>query len=377
VTETVVVVGASSYVGGRLVERLLDDGDRVVGISRRPGVAQMLLPEQSDRFTIATTEEAVSLVEPGPISIVNLAFVKHVPTPQLIHRQNRKLVGSIEALAVRGCRRLIHVSTSAVFGLTFTAPPRPVRVGPGAAANPYSEQKINAEHLVERLAGKLECELAVVRLGNVIGSGSPIWVAGLAQRVMEVKPVGYDGEDGFSNATHVDNIADYLAHLIHLPAGTLPGFGPYHHLAELSAHRWPELLDVMAAEVGHGWTTVARPPTARGRRVPSLKQIVKAPYAYTSADRYIRAGLGRLPEWEILDRLISGVREPPPPELDPAGDRVGLEDVGLLDVLSSAYEFPSWTVQDWQPKFDFDSACAGIAAWLRTSAYAVAPRSSE
>ena len=376
-TGTVLVAGASSYVGSSLVARLLEDGDRVVGISRRPAVAQMLLPEQSERFRIATVEEAMNLIDREPVSIVNLAFVKHVPTPQLIHRQNRRLIGSIESLAARGCRRLIHVSTSAVFGLRFAGPPMPVRVGPGAAENPYAEQKINAEHLVEKAAQRQGCELAIVRLGNVIGPGSPIWVAGLAQRVMEVKPVGYEGERGFSNTTHVDNIADYLAHLIHRPAGTLPEFGTYHHLAELSGHRWPELLDMIAKEVGHGWTTVARPPEPPRRRVPSLKQIVKAPYAHTPADRYIRTGLGLLPEWEVLDRLISRVREPPPPMLDTAGDRVGLEDVGLLEVLSSAHEFASRTVEDWKPKIDFASASAGIADWLRTSAYALNAGSSD
>jgi hypothetical protein len=108
-----------------------------------------------------------------------------------------------------------------------------------------------------------------------------------------------------------------------------------------------------------------------------LKQIVKAPYAHTPADRYIRTGLGLLPEWEIVDRLISKVREPPPPMLDTAGDRVGLEDVGLLEVLSSAHEFASRTVEDWKPKIDFASASVGIADWLRSSAYAVNAVSSD
>jgi nucleoside-diphosphate-sugar epimerase len=372
VTGTVVVVGASGYIGNGLVRRLLEDEHRVVGISRRPAVAQMLLPEQSDGFAIATPEDAGSLIAGEPVSIVNLAFVKGA-LPHWIHRQNRRLVRSIAQLAATGrCRRLVHLSTAAVFGYTLAEPPSPVRLR-RPPRDLYAEQKLHAEHMIERLGRKLGREFGIVRLGNVIGPGSPIWVAGLGQRVMEVKPVGYEGERGFSNTTHVENVADYIAHLIGQPAGALPEFGPYHHLAEFSSHRWPELLDVISDAIGPAWTTVPRPQTSARRRAPSLKRILKAPYAATPADRHIRVGMGLLPEWEIFDRLIARVREPPPPELDAGGDRVGLEDVGLLEVLSAAHEFASWTLEGWNPKLNFDSACAGIADWLRMSAYELRP----
>ena len=371
-TETVVVFGASSYIGSSLARHLAAGDHRVVGISRRPAVARILLPEESDRFSITTPDEAHRLIGGQPFSIVNLAFVKHA-LHYSPNKQNRRLISSIASLASGRCRRLVHVSTMAVFGLRFAEPPRPVRVRRPPGGNLYAEQKLQVEHAVERLGRRLGGEVAILRPGCVIGPGSPTWVAGLAQRMIEVRPVGFTHEDGFSQATHVDNLADYIVYLIDQPLGALPGFGPYHHLAEFSAHPWSGLLDAISAEVGYPWTSVTRPQAPQAR-LPSIKRILKTPYANTGADRYMRVALGLLPDSETLDRLIAWVREPEPPGLDPGGDRTDFENIGLLELLSSRHEFAPWTMPGWQPKIDFATACQEIQDWLRSSAYRL-PRS--
>jgi nucleoside-diphosphate-sugar epimerase len=371
-TDNVVVFGASSYVGARIVESLLSGGHRVVAVSRRPAMARALLPEESDDFAIGTAQDAERLTDANVSSIVNLAYVKDAH-PRRIHWQNRLLVNAIRRVASRGCRRVVHISTAAVFGYRFAEPPSPVRVR-RPPPDLYAESKLHAEHLLEGLARKLSCELAIVRLGNVIGPGSPLWVAELAQRIMEVKPAGYEREEGFSNTTHVKNIADYIGYLIGRPAGALDRFGPYHHLAEFSSRRWPELLDVMSAEVGYPWTTVGRPQDSR----PSIHPVKRALKAAnrTPAGRYLRAGSGWLPDSRALDRLNAWARGPTLPQLG-ARDQVGAEDVVLLEVLSSEHEFRSRTMDGWRPTLDFPSACGEIADWLRSAGYSVKAPESE
>jgi len=375
VTDAVVVYGAGSYVGSSVVRELLDRGSRVIGVSRRPEFARILFPNRASGFEMASPEEVPGIVAGGTVSIVNLAYVKEAPV-HLLYRENRALVDAIGKVASETrCDRIVHISTGAVFGYSFhganptrvrwepTVPP-PV---PAIEAEPdlYPESKINTEHLIERLAGKLDCGLAILRLGNVIGPGSPIWVAGLGQRILEVKPVGYEGEPGFSNTTHVDNAAGYIAHILGQPAEELVDFGTYHHLAEFSSHRWTELLDVISEVVGYGWVTVRRPATPKGKP-PVFRRLVKAAYA-TEVGAYARPGSGLLPHWAV-DRFLGRLREPRPPVIT-ADEKV--DDPYLLEVLSTPNQFQSWTLDGWRRGLDFAAACAGIADWLRNSGYSL------
>jgi nucleoside-diphosphate-sugar epimerase len=362
--EAVVVFGATSYVGGFVVGKLLERGRRVIGVTRRPALARILLTGAADGLTVADPAEAAGLIREQPVSVINLAYVKSA-APQLVYRQNRQLTKSIEDVVGSGTRRLIHVSTQSVFGDVFSEPPTATRLPWRAMDSLYAESKLHAEHLAERLARDLECELAIVRLGSVIGPGAPMWVGELAQRILEVKPVGYSGEAGFSNSTHVENVADYLVHLLDEPGEALRPVGVYHHLAEFSSHRWPELLDVISEAIGCEWTTVPRPDGATRSR--PVRRLLKAAYS-GPAGAYFRAGFGRLPAWEPLERAIAGSREPPVPALVTHPVEGELED-GVLELLSSRYEFRSSTVGDWAPVLGFGTACDGIGEWLGASGY--------
>jgi nucleoside-diphosphate-sugar epimerase len=370
VTDTVVVFGVTSYVGDSLIQPLLDSGKRVVGITRRPGLARILLPPESEQFAVVGPDKVESAIGHDPISIINLAYIRDAP-PHRLYRQNRGLVKSIGRVAADRCRRLVHVSTAAVFGYGISEPPHPgpVRWRP---ADLYTESKIDAERLIRKLSGEIGGDLAIVRLGNVIGPGSPNFVSRLGQRILEVEPVAYDGEAGFSNSTHVENAASYLAFLLAEPADALSDFGTYHHLAEFSSHRWPELLGVISDVVGHRWTTASRPRRPPGKP-PLPKRAFKAAYR-TSVGARLRPAAAVLPEGGFVDRAIGRLRSPAPPQLNRSGEFSW--DANLLELLSAENEFRSHTLDGWKPQLDFDSACAGIADWLRRSDYSLKPDAS-
>jgi nucleoside-diphosphate-sugar epimerase len=365
VSGTVVVIGATSYAGGRLIPDLLQAGHRVVAVSRRPNLARIFLPENSEQLVISSADEAPRLCKGDSFSLVNLGYVM-AALPHRRFKRDRELAQSISAVAAGGCDRIVHVSTAAVFGYTFAQQPRPVRVRWRPMESLYAESKIRAEHLIERAARRVGCELAIIRLGNLIGPGSPAWVARPAQRIMEMQPLCYEGAEGFSNATHVNNVSQYIGHLLDQPEGTLQEFGTYHHLAEFSSHRWPELFDVMSEVVGCPWVSVRRPRRERG---PRIRRVLGAAYA-TRVGGYARAASAWLPASDRLDRWVAEKRAPRPSE-GGAPDPVGVEDEGLLSLFSSAVEFRSATIDGWCQKTDFPSACAGIADWLRASGYSL------
>ena len=366
-SRTVVVFGASSYVGSGVVPRLLADGFDVVAVAHRPTAVRVLLPPASPQFSVLTARELGSL--PADIDIVNLARVRDL-LPDSIYRENRRLARSVEEAARGRCRRLIHTSTMAVFGGRLSdAAPRKLRWRP---IGPYEESKLLAERAMERIAAEQQCELAILRLGNVIGPGSPLWVADLAQRIMEREPLLFDGSSGYSNTTHVANTSDYISHLL---AGddlrTLP-HAPYHHLAEFSARRWSELLTAMCGAVGNDLIT-ATVPAATTTQGEQGKMLLRRVYRRLLGG-YMRAGFGLIPDRPVFERLLARGRSTLTPRApEPGGERPSA-DFALLRLLSTQEQFDTATVPRWKPPIDFDQACDQIADWLRTSGYSLDPR---
>jgi nucleoside-diphosphate-sugar epimerase len=366
--ETVVVPGATSYIGSYLIPRLLALGHQVIGVSRRPALGRILFPKESGLLCIASPQEAAERARGTKPVIVNLAYARDAE-PHHLYRETRRLVSSISRIAVGGCRLIVHVSTAAVFGDRPAREPGPVRAR-WRPLDPYAESKIYTEHLLERLAAQVKCDLAIVRLGNVIGPASPNWVAGVAQRIMEGKACGYQGESGFSNATHVFNASSYLTHVLAQTRPSLADWGIYHHLAEFSSTRWPELLDCISDEIGREWTTASRPAASSGAARWS-RNLLKSVYR-KSAGGYMRAALSMLPESPTVDRVITLARESKRP--DPgAMSEAGSEDAHLLEVLSADQEFRSFVLPGWDAEVEFVSACSGIREWLRASGYSLKP----
>jgi nucleoside-diphosphate-sugar epimerase len=367
-SRTVVVFGASSYVGSGVVPRLLADGFDVVAVAHRPSAVRVLLPPPSPRFSVLTALELGSL--PADIDIVNLARVRDL-LPDSIYRENRRLARSVEEAARGRCRRLIHTSTMAVFGRRLAdAAPRRLRWRP---IGPYEESKLLAERAMERVAAEQQCELAILRLGNVIGPGSALWVADLAQRIMEREPLLFEGSSGYSNATHVANTSDYISHLL---AGedlrTLP-HAPYHHLAEFSARRWSDLLTAMCGAIGHDLVTAPAPGTTATSGEQG-KLLLRRIYRRLLGG-YLRAGFGLLPDRPLFERLLTRGRSTLTPQApEPAGEWP-FADLALLRLLSTQELFANATVPGWNPPMDFDQACDQIADWLPTAGYSLDPRS--
>jgi nucleoside-diphosphate-sugar epimerase len=367
VSATVVVFGATSYIGSHLVRLLLQREFRVVGVSRGPLSSSILLGDlDPERFVAVRPEQVSEAVEGHPAAVVNFAFVKDFDMAQRIHHQNRVLLEAAGAAAGPG-GRLIQISTAAVFGYVFDEEPRPVRVR-RPPADLYGETKLQAEHLGERISSRLGFELAIVRLGNVIGPGSPLFVADLAQQMLEARPLGYENEDGPSNCTHVENIADYVAELIGAPSAALEAFGHYHHLAEFSDHPWSEILDAISAEIGLPWIRTSRPEAAASAG-PALKRILKRLYLTDTGGRMTRAALGVLPE--SAERIAAGMRTPLPPGLlRPAGAEPSR---GPIDVLSNPHRFRSHVFGEWRAPLELEPALAGIRSWLAETGYVFEP----
>jgi len=370
--DKVLVFGATSYVGSFLIEELSSHGFSVVAVVRDSVTTRMLLPSLHEKAEVVMMGDT-KWVQNGHeevAGIVNLAYVKNLSNFGF-RSMNRNLIEGIHRCAMTSrARRVVHVSTQAVFGYSFKTRPTPRRVRENKI-DPYIETKIQAEHLWERLASAASYNLAIVRLGNVIGPGSPAWTGRLAQRILEGRVLPSDEQSGYSNATYVKNVANYVKHILTRDPVELNTFGSYHHLAEFSPYSWYEILYPMAEAIGRGLVSVREAQRARRLRKELPGRLIRVASA-SSAGQRLRSILLRLPRTPLLENVVEKLKG-----LRISDDhlmRPGIQDASdraLMDILRSDVRFDSHTLGSWVPPIDFSEAMLEICEWLKEANYTI------
>jgi nucleoside-diphosphate-sugar epimerase len=148
--QDIVITGASGFIGRHLRESLLARGDHVVAVSRR-NCAGML--QVSDYAKSPSADVMIHLGEESDRVQVNQAGNAYL----------RSSAQVVSALANRGYRRLIYISSGTVYGDVISLPRKPCDVP--VANDTYSQAKIINERIVLAAGG------AVVRLSNIYGEG--------------------------------------------------------------------------------------------------------------------------------------------------------------------------------------------------------------
>lgn len=362
------VFGATSYVGQFLLDALVARGALVQAVTRNPPIADILLHRFQGKITVCTPEDVRS--EPVD-AVINLAYVKQ-SNPVGVVRRNHSLVNAVHRAAVRASTpRVLHVSSAAVFGYRFDGAPRP-GPAPRLAGDSYFELKADAERRLLREAAGAGYVPVIVRPGNILGPSSPAWVAGPAQRILSGRPLGLAGRDGFSNATYVRNLADYIVHVAQTPATELAAFGNYHHVAEFSGTRWSVFFQLFAETVGtqplyvDPWTG-----GARSRGLSSLAAWAAQAYRAGALGVWTRRALGLLPFAGLGDRMYLALKT----RLAGRGLREALRpeatDANYLMIVSAEHEFRSHLMPGWSPPVGLDQALAEMRSALASDGFAL------
>ncbi|AGB21356.1 nucleoside-diphosphate-sugar epimerase [Mycobacterium sp. JS623] len=364
---TVVLFGATSYLGQYVLDDLLARSYRVLAVTRNPAVSEILLHPWKDRITVIAPDQLAAAGQAE--AVLNLAYIK-VEKPHRLFRQNALLMQRIhDAAAQLGAARLVHVSTQAVFGYEFSERPRPVRAV-RRAGDAYVESKVDAELLLEELQSRARYRLDIVRLGNIVGEGAPGWTANLAQRLLDGRPVGVAGRDGYSNAAFAQNIASYLGHLVAAPVSSGQEIGRYHHFADLSALRWSTLIARFAEAIGV--MPVLAAPTAAPTRAtarPAIAGTLKMLYG-GPIGRLVRRSLARVEVDEAIDAAIFATKTALGADVSVDPFEVP-EDRDLLAILSSEHEFRSHVVSDWSRPVADGEALARMERWVSEAGFAI------
>ncbi|HNS50785.1 MAG TPA: NAD-dependent epimerase/dehydratase family protein [Anaerolineae bacterium] len=209
---TVVVTGASGFVGGHLAARLATRERACVRALVRPTSRIEHLRDLGIHLCPGSITEPGSLraaFDGADMVFHCAALVREWGKSEDLYRTNALGTENV-LIAAAGARvaRVIHTSSVAVYGLEpddGTDEASPLN---HASGNPYADSKIAAEVLVQRYAHERGLNATILRPADIYGPRS---TTGTLGPVVAIK-LGWmeliDGGEGLTNHLYVDNLVD-------------------------------------------------------------------------------------------------------------------------------------------------------------------------
>ncbi len=301
------VTGGTGYFGSLLVQRLLAAGDRVRVLDLndaddRPPEVQLVRGDIRDAGTVARAVDGVDVVFHN-VAQVPLARDRHLL--RTVNVDGTVLL--LEHARRAGVRKVVHTSSSAVFGVPASNPVLPTTVPSPAEA--YGHAKLAAEWAcLEAVAGG--ADVTIVRPRTILGHGRLgifgilfDWIADGAD-----VPVLGDGSNRYQ-FVHADDLAEVC-----LLAAAHPGplivnagtdrFGTMRESLESLCHH---------AGTGSRVRSLPMAPTALAMRLAAAAGVAPfAPYHWLMYGRslwfdieHARTRLGWQPRWSNEEMLAA------------------------------------------------------------------------
>jgi 2-alkyl-3-oxoalkanoate reductase len=326
--KTILVTGATGYIGGRLAERLVQErGATVRVLARTPGKAAWLARVGCE-IVVGDLTEPASLRR----AVAGCAVVYHAGA-WVSERGAREEVWAVnvlgtqhlvEAAAAAGVERFVQVSSCAVYGsrqefnIDETTPPR-------TGSSLYADTKIAAEEVVWRAWRKQSFPIVVARPAQVYGLGSPQFTLRPIRMIQQGTLVLVDGGRHLCKPLYIDNLVDGLLCCGEHPAAV----GEAFNFADGAPVPWRDFFGAYAAMVGV-------------KRLPS----VPYPLAWLGAYLFeVQARVRGKPE-QLNRRVVRTMRSNNSFSIRKAEQILG-----------------------WQPRIDLAEGMRRTEAWLRTHGY--------
>ena len=175
VSKSVLVTGATGFLGSHLIERLSSDGVSVKALARREGRDRYIRDLENVEIIMGDITDAERMRE----VMQGCSIVFHVAAAlggDLQHQQHINVDGTrniMQAAVNAGVDRVVHVSTVSVYGYRNrrdVAESTPYDPG----ADPYHITKVGAEKAVQEVAQANQVEYSIIRPGMIYGPRSNI-----------------------------------------------------------------------------------------------------------------------------------------------------------------------------------------------------------
>ncbi len=319
--QTVLVTGATGFLGGALVRRLLAEGAQVHALVRSPEKAALLRAARigvvqgdlsdTDKVNLCQAVEGCAYVFHAAASFGNLA------SQTAVNVEGSRALAS--ASAVAGVKRFIFVSTTLYYGYPAGGLIHEDSL-PIHHHTPYIQTKQAAEAAIRRAAAETGLSFAISRPGMIYGAGSAHWTRTLF-RVARMRPTPFIGDGrGSAFPIHVDDVVDHLIALALHPDAA----GEAFNCTPDPSPTWREFIRLYARLAGHDrWLALPYP--------------------------LFRAGAALIAPFAPPNTLLRDLRAIVP----------------IFRVQTTYSMEKSRRVLGWQPRISLEAGVADCAPWLR------------
>lgn len=248
-TGTILVTGATGYIGSRLTRRLLSAGQAPVRAFVRDRSqahelerlgAQIAVGDLTDPASLATAVEGVVRI------YHTAACVDEQASKAELWSVNVEGTENLVAAALAAKRpHLIHLSSCAVYGsvqLLGIDEQTPIRMG----ASPYHDSKVAAEQVVWSAADR-GLPITIARPSQVYGPGSPNFTVRPVEAIRAGRMMLIDGGRYLCKPVYIDNLLDGLLALAARPEALTQAF----NLVDGYAVSWRLFFGAYAHMLGH------------------------------------------------------------------------------------------------------------------------------
>lgn len=309
----VLVTGAGGFIGSQLVEALLSEGARVRAFVRYnsradPGLLRLLPAELSERLEVISGDlrdiQTIYAAVRDCELVFHLGALISIPYsyrhPAEVAAVN--FMGTLNLLmACRelGTSRLVHTSTSEVYGSARRAPIDEEH--PLQGQSPYSASKIGADKLAESFYCSYNLPVVTVRPFNTFGprQSARAVIPTIIMQALVGQTIHLGNLDTTRDFTYVnDTVRGFLL------AGSAVGVeGGVFNLGTGIEIRIGDIAQRIALKVGHKVGIMVEPQRLRPEKSEVLRLI--------SDNRLARAKLGWQPQVSLdegLDKTIAWMR---------------------------------------------------------------------
>ncbi|GAA5049330.1 nucleoside-diphosphate-sugar epimerase [Thermocatellispora tengchongensis] len=304
----VVVTGSAGMLGGHLVRRLALDGHDVLGVDLRPHP----VPPPGARHLRGDVRDLALMTEAmaGADAVVHCAGALPSYPAQQIHDV---IVGGtrtvLEAGRRAGVERVVHISSTAVYGLPKLVPTPEEH--PREPVDPYTRAKAEAEELAEKYRAGGMC-VPILRPKTFLGPGRMGLFAMLFEWAEEGRNFPVLGRgDVRIQMFAVEDLVDAVIGVLHAPPGVADDT---YNMAAAEFGTLREDFQAVLDAAGHGKRVVALParPALAGLRLlersrlsPVYGRLVRKLLAdsYVSIDK-ARERLGFRPRLSNRDAIL-------------------------------------------------------------------------
>ena len=213
----VFVTGATGFVTGAVARRLVARGDEVVALARDPSRTAAIPGARLERGDLADVD-ALRRGMHGADAVVHGAAIYAVG----ISRERRagmfdtNVRGAERVLATAaelGVRRIVHISTIAVFGNTHGAIVDETFERRGPYTSYYEETKHRAHEIARRLAER-GAPIVIAQPGQVYGPGDHSGFGGVLEAFVRGRMPLLPFPDLGVNLVHVDDVSDGIVRVL-------------------------------------------------------------------------------------------------------------------------------------------------------------------